>query len=261
MRDIRYKAAFFDVDGTILSHRTGEVPDSTLTALRRMREHGVRIVMASGRHPSELKEINIDTSLFDDFITTNGQIVIDHRGRVIADNPLPKDRLSILTETFAERKIPLQFNSMEKLYMNFVDDRVRQVLAEIHTPVHDTGEYEGESLYQVVAYITENDASWVEEVSKSFQVTSWHPNGIDIITQGGGKDWGMRAYLEHTGILREETIAFGDGANDVSMIRFAGMGVAMGNAAPALKEAADLVAEDIDSDGLYKVCERFGLMG
>ena len=63
----KYRAAFFDVDGTLLSHTTGEVPESTLDALGQMRERGVKLVLCTGRHPTELSDLNIDISYFDDF--------------------------------------------------------------------------------------------------------------------------------------------------------------------------------------------------
>ena len=71
---------------------------------------------------------------------------------------------------------------------------------------------------------------------------------------------GIKRYLEMTGIKREEIIAFGDAENDLEMIRFAGIGVAMGNAEEEVKKAADFVTADIDDDGIEKALKHFNLI-
>jgi len=78
---------------------------------------------------------------------------------------------------------------------------------------------------------------------------------------GGGKDVGIRAICEHLGISQGETMAFGDGENDVSMIRYAHIGVAMGNASDFVKAQADFVAGDVDADGLAGAVEHFERAG
>ena len=91
-------------------------------------------------------------------------------------------------------------------------------------------------------------------------VTSWSDTGIDIIPKEGGKSAGIRKYLEEQGLDRSEVMAFGDGENDIEMIRFAGIGVAMGNAAESVKAAADYVTDTIDNDGIEKALRHFGLI-
>ncbi len=66
--------------------------------------------------------------------------------------------------------------------------------------------------------------------------------------------------MDHYMISQPETMAFGDGENDIDMIRFAGIGVAMGNGIPALQKAADYVTDDIDEDGIANALHHFGLI-
>jgi hydroxymethylpyrimidine pyrophosphatase-like HAD family hydrolase len=71
---------------------------------------------------------------------------------------------------------------------------------------------------------------------------------------------GIQRYLEMIGVTQEEIIAFGDGHNDAEMLRFAGIGVAMGNAEDDTKAVADFVTADIDDDGIYKALKHFELI-
>ena len=91
-------------------------------------------------------------------------------------------------------------------------------------------------------------------------MTRWHKNGIDLLDRQGGKVRGIREYLERRGILPEETMAFGDGDNDIEMLRFAGIGVAMGNASDAVKAQADYVTASVDEDGIALALQHFGLI-
>ena len=75
-----------------------------------------------------------------------------------------------------------------------------------------------------------------------------------------GKSAGIRRYLEEHGLDRSEIMAFGDGENDIDMLKFAGIGVAMGNSSDLVKAAADYVTDTIDNDGIEKALRHFGLI-
>ena len=80
---------------------------------------------------------------------------------------------------------------------------------------------------------------------------------MDLIAKGGGKSSAILRLLDKMGILPEETIAFGDGENDMGMLELAGIGVAMGNAEEQVRKIADYVTSDIDEDGLEKALKHF----
>ena len=83
---------------------------------------------------------------------------------------------------------------------------------------------------------------------------------MDLIAKGGGKRTAILRYLELYGIKAEETIAFGDGENDMGMLGLAGIGVAMGNAEEKVKKIADYVTDDIDEDGLANALRQYDLI-
>ena len=87
----------------------------------------------------------------------------------------------------------------------------------------------------------------------------WHPTFADVIGKGCDKSTGIDETIRHLGISLEETMAFGDGGNDVGMLAHVGLGVAMGNASDAVKQYADYVTADVDEDGVARALERFVL--
>ena len=91
-------------------------------------------------------------------------------------------------------------------------------------------------------------------------VGRWHPAFTDITAKGADKGEGLLAMSQHLGLNPQHTIAFGDGGNDSSMIRTAGIGVAMGNALDSLKREADYVTSSVDEDGILKALQHYHLI-
>ena len=126
--------------------------------------------------------------------------------------------------------------------------------------IPDIGEYKGEKIYQCLAFVKDRERLMLENMLDECIITSWNETGIDIISKHGGKAKGLEKFIEKYGLLRGETMAFGDGENDIDMIRYAGIGVAMGNAIKNLKSAADYITTDIDDDGIANALKHFGLI-
>lgn len=115
-------------------------------------------------------------------------------------------------------------------------------------------------IYQMIGYMTRKETENLAPKIQNCKITRWYEDGIDIISKDGGKDHGIRKILEVHGFTREESIAFGDSDNDLEMLEFAGIGVAMGNAAESVKEVADYVTSHIDEDGIWNACKHFELI-
>ena len=88
----------------------------------------------------------------------------------------------------------------------------------------------------------------------------WHPAFTDITAQGADKGEGMLAMAAHFSLDSQYTMAFGDGGNDASMIRTAGIGVAMGNALDTLKQEADYTTTSVDDDGVLNALRHFSIV-
>lgn len=254
------KAAFFDVDGTLLSHKTKQVPQSARAALEKLKAAGVKCVVATGRQIKEMQKLPVGDIPFDGYITLNGQLLLDENRNVLHGTPLTGKAKEHLLRLYNEKIIPALLVEVEDVYLNFVDERVRTVQEAISSAVPPLGEYSGRDIYQVCAYMAEGDEAVLSPIVDDCVMTRWNLGGMDIIAKGGGKVTGIKRYLEANGISPEEIIAFGDGENDMEMLQFAGIGVAMGNAWENVKRCADYVTADIDDDGIEKALKHFGLI-
>lgn len=254
------KAAFFDVDGTLLSYKTRQVRPSAKAAIAALQERGILCIVATGRHMIQLSKLPVAEIPFDAFLTLNGQLMLDKHENVLFDVPIEGKAKEFLIEKFNDHTYPAVMVERDQMYLNCVTDHVLEVNEMISVAIPPLSDYRGGEIYQVCAYVRPEEEHLIDPIIEECVLTGWHYGGKDIIAKGGGKMAGIKRYLDMTGITPEEIIAFGDAENDLEMIRFAGIGVAMGNAEASVKAVADYITADIDDDGIEKALKHYNLI-
>ena len=254
------KAAFFDVDGTVYSHESKCVPESTIEALKALRKKGIKTFLATGRHFSEIDEFPVGKIPFDGYVMLTGQLCPDGKRNVIFGNAIDGADAEYLLNEFKKKEMPVMLVEKDKLYINLVNEIVINGQAEISSPIPEVMEYKGDPVYQIICYGGKELEMELIPKLPNCKITRWCPFGIDVISKTGGKVTGIKKMLEVHGIGQEEVIAFGDGENDIEMLQFAGIGVAMGNAEPEVKAVADYVTTDIDDDGILNALKHFEIL-
>lgn len=259
-KDLNIKVIFFDIDGTLLSHTTGSVPESTIRSIKKLQEKGIKVVVATGRDIVEMKKLPLDGIDFDGYLTLNGNICLDKDEKMFAGNEIDPGEVEVLVSIFEAGRIPFVLIGEESRYINYVDDVVIKTQESTHGTIPDIGEYKDEKIYQCLAFVDSETRMKLEKMLDHCSITSWNDTGIDIIAKTGGKAAGIQKFLDKENISRSQTMAFGDGENDLTMLKFAGTGVALGNARDILKQNADYVTDHIDNDGIEKALIHFGLI-
>ncbi len=254
------RAAFFDIDGTLLDHSIGRIPEDTLYALDCLKKKEIRVFTCTGRHILELDELGISGLGFDGHVLLNGQLCLDRERRVLAAVPISSRDMEKIFPVFNEKRIPLSFVEKEKIYINFINDQVRKAQEDISSALPKTGSWQGAPVYLIVAFAGEETVAELMKYMPHCRTTRWNSYGVDIIAEGGGKEKGMEQMLARFSIKREEAIAFGDGENDMEMLEYAGIGVAMGNADEKVRACADYVTGDADKGGILSALRHFEIL-
>ena len=256
------KAIFFDIDGTLLSHKTNSVPASAVRALELLREKGILTFIATGRHLPELKKLHaLDGLHFDGAVSLNGQYCCNNEG-VIYHCPLDRADVAVLLDYLKANPHPCILVEADRMYINFHNALVEKVQAAIHSELPTIGDLDrgyDHPIYQVILYM-DDEARKALPPMPGIKFTSWNMGGADGIPAKGGKSTGIAKVLAHYGIEKSETMAFGDGENDLPMLRHAAVGVAMGNAGDKVKAEADYITAGVDEDGIVRALEYFGLI-
>ena len=255
------KAVFFDVDGTLVSHKSKSVPESAKEALESLRSKGIKVFLSTGRHIHELKNMPTNGIEFDGYVLLNGQIGLDEKQNMIFSHPFEKEDVKGLVDIFHKKEYPFVLVNKDGHYMNYINEFVEVAMAGVSTPIPPVRAYQSEALYQATVFIPPTeDEVFTSKLPKGCKMARWGSHGADIIAAEGGKAVGMEFFGKLLGILPEEMMAFGDAQNDMDMIQYAGIGVAMGNAEECLKEIADYTTTDVDDNGVWNALQKFGIL-
>ena len=256
------KAIFFDIDGTLVSFKTHRMSENLKENLRKLQAKGVKLFISSGR--ARLVMNNLDDFPFDGYVEMNGAKTTLGE-EVIDSHPLPKD-ISLQVAEIAEREhVSCWVFADTVAGINFSSPNAIEVadMINLHpSRFLDLSKVAREhTVYEYTIFFNEEQASrLLFPVLKNVAYTRWHPYFVDIVPEGLSKSYGAARILERIGVKREECMAFGDGGNDIPIIEYAGIGVAMGNATDDVKAAADYVTDTVDEDGVISALRHFGVL-
>lgn len=265
-RAAHIKIGFFDIDGTLLSFKTHEIAPSSLNALIQLHKRGILLYIASGRAPFQLPKTILhgegNFKGFDGFLCNSGQICMDMRG-VFRKVPLDPDDVAMVKANAKKYGFDLSAMTDSSLHVNHVGPRVQKIQRDANV-AYDGGDLEAignRPIFQMNAFVDPKDEPLVLEGTRHMQAVRWCDDFTDLIPKEGGKDVGITAVLKHYGFTQQESLSFGDGGNDATMLAFTGLGIAMGNADFRAKDVANIITADIGDDGVYKACVALGLIG
>ncbi|MCR4811901.1 MAG: Cof-type HAD-IIB family hydrolase [Bacteroidales bacterium] len=253
------KAAFFDIDGTLLSFNTHKVSSGTIESFKALKENGILTFICSGRAKVLVPKMPIH---FDGMITVNGGYC-QVGGEVIYKNPLNHDDAQRWMD-YADRNnyVSMAFTEHE-MFTNHIDELARQLRDQLEfemPKLRPNCELVGEDVYQFIAMIPESKDAEVLAMLPHSRLPRWHPAFSDLIPSDSSKAIGMEKVLSHFGLKRDECIAFGDGANDIEMLEYAGIGVAMGNASDIVKQHANHITSDVDHEGILNALQTMDII-
>ena len=256
------KAIFFDIDGTLLSFKTHEVPESTQKAISLLREKGIKIIVSTGRSINSIHHIKyLD---FDGYITFNGGYCMTTEGDILFKQAIdPKDIHAILTYAKSQT-LSFSLMSEREITIHDVTPEIAGMYAHLNLPVPplvEIDKVDTSGILQTNIFIgPQQEAEFMQNVMPNSVASRWTPLFADVNPKGQSKQIGIDIFCKYFGLDVNETMAFGDGGNDITMLKHVGIGVAMGNANPEVKDIADYVTDDVDENGIWNALRYFQII-
>ncbi|PGM96673.1 Cof-type HAD-IIB family hydrolase [Bacillus cereus] len=257
-----YKVVFFDVDGTLLSEIDRSMHENTREVIQRLIDKGIHVVVTTGRPYSlcsQFKELGINT-----FISANGAH-IKCREEVIHKSVLSSEIVHDISN-FAELHGHSVSYFTEEFAMNGIasdNERVIQALNE----TLNLGRYPeksrdlSEEVYCLCLYADETESQKFFERYPALTFERFHGYVMNVLEDSKvSKITAIQKVLELLNICKSEAIAFGDGRNDIEMLQYVGLGIAMGNGGEELKIKADFVTKKSSEGGISFALKEFGII-
>ncbi len=266
-----YRVIALDLDGT-LTNNEKEITPRTLKALFKAQEEGATIVIASGRPSFGIKSVSDSLEM-----STRGGYILSYNGGKIIDTTTHQ---SVFKRKLPEDVIPTVYHYAKEKGYALLGYKDGKIITE--TPDDEyvweerrTNKMEIDGVDNLLEALVANpckllmtgheedmakaESDLKEMLGSKMDIFRSAPFDLELVPKGIDKAETLKMLLEMLHLTPADLIAFGDGYNDLSMVKLAGMGVAMANAVPELKEVADYITLSNEEDGVAAALEHFSL--
>ena len=266
---MKYKIIVLDLDGTLTNSKK-EITPHTLEVLIRAQKQGIKVVLASGRPTYGIVPLaeKLQLSKYEGYILAynGGEIINWKTGELMYKNLLDHDVLPYLYKCAKDNNFAIVTYDGEYVLTEHPDDEY--VLKEAILNVMKIKKVDNflEAVKHPIAKclivgeptrLAELEKEMYEHLKDCMGVFRSEPYFLELVPKGIDKAQSLAVLLKELGMTKDEMIAIGDGFNDLSMIKFAGMGVAMGNAQQIVKDNADFITLTNEEDGAAYAIEKF----
>ena len=269
------KAAFFDIDGTILK-ADNTISPVVVKAIKKLQDTGVKICLATGRPFFAAHQIIKELEIRDASMFFSGSLVIEPCSeKILLSEPIKQKELLLnLAKEINSNSIHLECYGMNEYFI----EKPHALTTAHKTYLNKEPELKpfderifGNDIYKLVA-ISQNDyeLSILKKIAHNYPEFSYgvglgasHSSisFMNITSLDASRDNVFRWMLEYFAINAEQTMAFGDAEADIPFLKAAGIGVALGNASQTVKNAANYITTSVEEDGVLHVLQRMGLSG
>jgi 5-amino-6-(5-phospho-D-ribitylamino)uracil phosphatase len=239
------KLIALDMDGTLLD-QNHEVSEENRMAIRDAEQRGVKVVLSTGRSLRTARDYVISLELSSYLVTVNGSEIWGPNGELIERNPVASEHIQWMYDLSRKNKAKFwAISSEDNWNNNMPDDILSKVWLKFGFHIEDD---------QVRAAVLKE----LEE-RKDFEISNSSLMNIEVNALGINKARGLEKVCSLLGISMENVMAVGDSLNDIAMITEAGLGIAMGNAQEAVKDAADDITDTNTENGVAQVIKKWVL--
>ena len=266
-----YELLVLDIDGT-LTNSEKRVTERTLQAIKKIQQKGKKIAIASGRPTAGVtgiaKAIGLDKAGGYILSYNGGRIADFQTGEVIYSKTIKQELIpEIYKSAVAYDTGIITYEGDCAISGNGVDEYIELETRINGIDIKETNQFAEYVTFPVNKCLMTGEPSHMEtvekELAKKFEaelnIFRSEPFFVEIMPKNIDKAYSLGKLLDYLRLTQEQMICCGDGFNDLSMIKYAGLGVAMENAQPVVKEAADYITRSNNEDGVADVIEKFML--
>lgn len=272
---MQYQLLASDFDNTLVPFGEPKPRPAVVKAVKKLQAAGGRFVLSTGRGYCVVHKEQLGGIRFDYAITCNGACVVDKNGTIVAEHPLTNEEMYALVDFCEDYNYPLQFNYRDAYYAYCEYDALKgfyDAMPKSGLTCLDGEDQDRHLIDMPHAAFVVMPPQELAHFNQKFGHLNLHfmqVGGVgkdgwccyDVVRGGMDKGVGLADLCEKIGLTLADAVAAGDSANDVGMLKVAGLGCCMSNGTPDAKAAADLVIGDVREDGLAALIEELWFDG
>lgn len=272
---MQYQLLASDFDNTLVPFGEPKPRPAVVKAVKKLQAAGGRFVLSTGRGYCVVHKEQLGGIRFDYAITCNGACVVDKNGTIVAEHPLTNEEMYALVDFCEDYNYPLQFNYRDAYYAYCEYDALKgfyDAMPKSGLTCLDGEDQDRHLIDMPHAAFVVMPPQELAHFNQKFGHLNLHfmqVGGVgkdgwccyDVVRGGMDKGVGLADLCEKIGLTLADAVAAGDSANDVGMLKAAGLGCCMSNGTPDAKAAADRVIGDVREDGLAALIEELWFDG
>ena len=264
------KAAFFDIDGTLVPYDTRCISQADCEAIEALRGQGTLVFIVTGRHLCDIDNIPfpVNGAICGNgaltYVVKDGCAHFHERDRfvLVEDHPIPRQRAIDIARIITDNRIPSSASTATTTLFGHQTQKALEFIQRVNMPSPRNGDILEaalkERIYSFCPFVSpEEEKILFNDVLRDLDTSRWCEEFCDINVRGLDKVLGIKRILGTYHIEPTDIIAFGDGINDIGMLKFAGCGIAMGTADDAVKNSSDYITASASDSGVSKWLSSF----
>lgn len=266
---MHYQMLVLDIDGTLTNSKK-EISPKTFDALMEIQKLGYKVVLASGRPTAGVRPFaeQLRLDMYGNYLLSfNGSKIINCKTQqTIYEKTLPQSVIASLYQDALEQKTGILSYENDTAIAGTEIDKYMAIEANLnHIPIQQVTDFPSYIQFPVNKCLMTAEPEHLAEVEQILKrkynqllnIYRSEPYFLELMPQGVDKAHSLQRLLTSLGLTAEEMICCGDGFNDISMLEYAGLGVAMENAQELVKSSANFITSSNDNDGILKVIQKF----
>lgn len=264
-----YEMLVLDLDGT-LTNSQKKITPPTREALIEIQQNGKKVVLASGRPTPGVVPLakELDLREYGSYILSfNGARITNcATGEIIYNKTLPPSVIPTVYDIAKEYDVDILTYSDDSIISGLGPNEYTEIESRINSlPVKVVDDFAAYIDFPINKILITGDSALTAELEKVLKnkfhsylnIYRSEPFFLEVMPQNIDKANSLQKLLNSLGLVADQMICCGDGYNDLTMIEYAGLGVAMANAQPVVKESADFITKSNDEDGVLYVINQF----
>jgi len=259
------KIIFFDIDGTILSHRNNKISDSTISAIKQAQANGHLAFINTGRTLAELED-RITEIGFDGYVCGCGTY-ISHNDSVLLQQAIDVDTLPTLIDDLRKYEMEAILEGTSAIYYDKVSTQpfIKKIKdKQVFGGKTNIQTWDGPDIsidkFCMWSKYDDNFQEFHQKYENEFEFIGRGNHFYEVVPKGYSKASGIEFLINHLDIPHDNTYAIGDSTNDLSMLTYAKYSIGMGNSDDIILDVVSYVTEDVDKDGVEMALRHYGII-